>query len=271
MIDAPSKRKASDIGRSMLARKSYKAAASIFSRFPKPFDVIWRYAFEAGSYPCVIAIRTPTGLRQVTMRSFHDVRSLVVCFTKEDYHISREIRCAVDFGSNVGMSGLYFLTRNARVKAYLFEPLPQNIKQLRANLHGLEGRYCLEQTAIGLKDGVARFAYEPTGRYGGIEGTLDTREQINRPYTLEVSTRCAAACLREIIEKEKFIDILKVNIEGLEVDVIKSLAPEILERIGVICAEVFEFPGSVVGFRAEKYGSNITRFTNLSNGRQGAD
>jgi FkbM family methyltransferase len=251
--DAPNKRTLRDIRRSMLAPKSYKAALSIFRCFPNPLDVVSRYALESGSYPCAISIRTPIGLRKVMMYSFHDVRSLVVCFAKEDYGVGPDINCAVDFGSNIGMSGLYFLTRNAGAKVYLFEPLPGNVARLRDNLRGLERRYVLDQSAIGLADGTAKFVYEPTGRY----------EEIERPYTLEVSTLCAATCLRRIIEKEKFIDVLKLNIEGLETEVLKSLSPDILDNIGLICAEIFDFPGEVEGFRKAKYGSNITRFTKL--------
>jgi FkbM family methyltransferase len=260
---APKKRTLGDIRRSVLTPKSYKAALSIFRYFTHPLDVISRYAFGSGSYPCVITVRTPLGLRSVTMNSFHDVRSLIVCFAKEDYGVELDIRCAVDFGANIGMSGLYFLTRNARVQVYLFEPLPQNVTRLRENLRGLERRYTLEQSAVGLANGTAQFVYEPTGRYGGIRDALDTHEEIDRPYTLEVATLSAVDRLRRIIEKEGFIDILKVNIEGLETDVLKSLTPDILDYIGLICAEIFYFPGEIEGFRKQKYGSNITRFTNL--------
>ena len=270
VIDAPNKRRIGDIGRSLLAPKSYKAAVSMFRCFPSPFEIVSRYAFEAGSYPCVITIRTPLGPRQVVMNSFHDIRSLVVCFAKEDYRVGHDIRCAVDFGSNIGMSGLYFLTRNAGVKAYLFEPLPKNVERLRKNLRGLEQRYVLEQSAIGLEDGTGRFVYEGTGRYGGIEGTLDPHEQIERPYTLEVSMLSAAKRLRQIIEQEKFIDVLKVNIEGLETNVLESLPPDILDNIGLICAEIFTFTSEIDGFRKQKYGSNITRFTNLRMDRRRA-
>ena len=45
---------------------------------------------------------------------------------------------AVDFGSNIGISALYFLTRNPSVQVYLFEPVPSNIERLRENLKGYE-------------------------------------------------------------------------------------------------------------------------------------
>lgn len=256
------KRSFMDVIRSLLSVKSYRAALRIFLCFPNPFEILMRYTLPIGRYPWVVTIRTPVGQRQVTMNSFHDVRSLMVVFAKEDYGIPRDISCAVDFGSNIGMSGLYFLTRNAGVSAYLFEPLKQNSDRLEQNLAGLEKRYTLEKSAIGIKDGVANFIYEASGRYGGIEETITTHEEVDRPFTLEVNTINAAEVLRKILEKEHFIDMLKVNIEGQELDVLKSLTPDILERIGVICAEISEFPGELEGFSKAKYGRNITRFTN---------
>ena len=262
LIHGPSKRTAMDVIRTLLTKKAYTALSRIFTVFTRPFDVLVRYSFATGKYPCVISLRTPVGIRHVTMKSFHDVRSLVVCFAKEDYRVGNDISCAVDFGSNVGMSGLYFLTRNPNVRAYLFEPLPENIACLTGNLSGLESRYRIENKAVALHDGVATFLYEPTGRYGGIENTIDEHEYVDRAYKLRVATRNANSILDEILAREGFIDVLKINIEGLEVPVLESLRPDILERIGVICAEIFHFPGELSGFRKGKYGSNVTRFEN---------
>ena len=93
------------------------------SYFPHPSDVISRYAFGSGSYPCVITVRTPLVLRSVTMNSFRDVRSLIVCFAKEDYGVELDIRCGVDFRRQHRVERPLF--RNPQtlgVQVYLFEP-----------------------------------------------------------------------------------------------------------------------------------------------------
>ena len=142
------KRTILDVIKTLLSRKAYLAALRIFTNFRNPIGVLIRYIFGTGVYPCVIRMSTPVGVRQVNMSSFHDVRSLVVCFGKEDYFADNGISCAVDFGANIGMSGLYFLTRNSRVRTYLFEPLLENVERLTANLRGLEGRYDVQNIAI---------------------------------------------------------------------------------------------------------------------------
>jgi FkbM family methyltransferase len=260
---APSvKRTILDVIKTLLTGKAYLALLRILTNFTNPISVLVRYCFGTGGYPYVIRMETPIGIRQVNMSSFHDVRSLVGCFGKEDYFADKDISCAVDFGANIGMSGLYFLTRNARVRTYLFEPLPENVERLVANLRGLEARYEIQKTAIALRDGSATFLCEPTGRYGGIEGTIDDHEGVPRPYSITVKTREANAVLDEILAREGYIDILKLNIEGMEVPVLKSLRPDILDRIGHICAEIFDFPEGLPGFHCRKYGRNITWFEN---------
>ncbi len=49
----------------------------------------------------------------------------------------RDISVVVDFGSNIGISALYFLTRNQDIKVYLFEPVPQNILRLKKKTNKL--------------------------------------------------------------------------------------------------------------------------------------
>jgi FkbM family methyltransferase len=256
------KRTILDVIKTLLTAKAYLAAFRILTNFTNPIGLLIRYGFGTGRYPCIVRMATPIGIRHVNMNSFHDVRSLVVCFGKEDYFADKRISCAVDFGANIGMSGLYFLTRNSRVRTYLFEPLPENVERLTANLRGLEGRYEVQKVAIALRDGSATFLCEPTGRYGGIEGTIDDHEHIARPYSMKVETREVNGVLDEILAREGYIDILKLNMEGMEIPVLNSLRPDILERIGVICAEIFDFPKGLPGFDSTKYGRNITRFEN---------
>lgn len=256
------KRQFKGIVRSLFTAKTYKAAKDMFLIFDRPFEVLRRYIFVKGDYPCTLSIRTAVGTRTPTFYSFHDIRSLVVSFAKHDYYAGPDVKCVVDFGSNIGVSGLYFLTRNEKVRVYLFEPLERNVARLTKNLKGLEDRYTLEQCAIGLKDETTKFHFEPSGRYGGISDAVADDHSVERPYEVEVRVLEAAAVLRRILEKEGYIDLLKLNIEGMETDVLNSLGPDILERVGVICAEIFDYEGEISGFRKEKYGRNITRFIN---------
>ncbi|PIQ82517.1 MAG: hypothetical protein COV76_03460 [Candidatus Omnitrophica bacterium CG11_big_fil_rev_8_21_14_0_20_64_10] len=229
----------------------YVAFVNIFLRFERPLEIMARYVFGKGAYPAECAVRTPLGKIKATVYSFHDVITLVECFGKQDYAVPRDIACAVDFGSNIGISALYFLTRNPHVRAELFEPLPQNIERLRRNLSGFEGRYRLHPVAVGLKTGVAAFGIEPTGRYGGLNRKTSHGQ-------IEVPVQSVDEILEEILSRQATIDVLKIDVEGMEENILQRLNPRHLDRIHRIFAET-EDPGSLPGFFRRQYGA-VARF-----------
>ena len=233
----------------------YIAFINIFKNFNRPFNVLHRYVFGKGIYPDKCLLATPIGKHEVSLFSFHDTITLVECFGKLDYWAENDISCVVDFGSNIGISAGYFLTRNNSVKVYLFEPLPENVTRLKANLERFENRYELKGVAIGLKNGIADFGYEATGRYGGLQSDL--------PKTIQVEVLMAEEVISEILDKEGHIDILKIDVEGLEAAIIKSLSSDSLKKIDKIYAETI-YPESLPGFEKEQYGE-IVRFRKTLN------
>ena len=234
-------------------KQFYIAFINIFRYFPRPLEVFLEYLFRFGSYPREILVKTPIGKQKATLYSSDDMITLVECFGKLDYRASKHVSCVVDFGSNIGISALYFLTRNAQVKVYLYEPLPKNIERLKGNLQGFEDRYELDSVAVGLENGTSQFGCETTGRYGGLnKGEMESQ--------IEVQVKKANEIVQDILNKNATIDILKIDIEGLEEDVINNLTPQLLKKIDRIYAETeTEFQGDLPGFKKEQYGA-IARF-----------
>ncbi len=244
------KRPLRKILRAFFNKPFYIALINIFKYFDHPIDIIRRYVFGQGDYPKKLAVKTPLGKQEVWLYSFHDMITMVECYGKLDYPAEKEISCVVDFGSNIGISAGYFLTRNKNIKVYLFEPLPENISRLKTNLQGFESRYELREVAVGLENGTANFGFESTGRYGGLESDL--------PETIQVQVRKVEGIISSILEKERHIDILKIDVEGLETAIIKSLSPDNLKNINSVYAETI-YSGCLPGFDKEQYGE-VVRF-----------
>ena len=154
--------------RALGQRPFWVAGWNILLRFRRPFDVLTRYVFGRGKYPERFRVRTPIGEQEVTAYSYHDLLTLVECFGKMDYRVPRDISFVVDVGANIGISALYFLSRNPDVRVRLYEPVAENAERLRRNLEGFEARYELLEQAVGMEHGTVEFAVEPTGRYGGV-------------------------------------------------------------------------------------------------------
>jgi len=221
--------------------------------------VLIRYVFEVGNYPRQFFIRTPLGLQGATAFSHHDLITLIECFGKLDYRASTDISVVVDFGSNIGISALYFLTRNPIVQVYLFEPVPRNIERLRENLKGYEKRYKLTECAIGVDEGEFDFSCENTGRYGELTKEGAARfSGLSSNRVITVKVLLANHVLGEILEKHQTIDIVKIDVEGYENKILSSLKKEILSRVGRIYAET-EDDQEILGFSSERYGG-LTRY-----------
>jgi FkbM family methyltransferase len=209
-----------------LAARNYRALRTMARATPDFRDIILRYLTGGGTYPWVCRVRTPLGIVPVELYSSADVLTLNEVFFREDYATGVDVECVVDIGSNIGLSLLYFLTRNARVRCYAYEPDARNVARLRRNLAAFEGRYDLEEVAVADFYGEADFGLEPTGRYGAIGwcGVATTR----------VACRHVNGVLEDVLAAEREVDILKVDAEGLEETIVRAIRPDLLRRIARI-------------------------------------
>ncbi len=243
-----------------LFKKSfYIAFFNIFIYFKSPLKILITYVFEVGNYPKSISVRTPLGLQCMTAFSHHDLITIIECFGKLDYKAPKRFSVVIDFGSNIGISALYFLTRNEGVKVYLFEPVPRNIERLKQNLKGFEERYELRECAVGIEDGSLDFACDDTGRYGGlIKGGAIHFSQWDSKNIMTVNVVLANKVLDEILTQQKCADIVKIDVEGYENKILNSITRENLSRIDRIYAETTDGQ-EILGFSSESYGG-LTRY-----------
>jgi FkbM family methyltransferase len=213
-------------------RSNYVALGRMLRRSRRPLSTARRYFLGGGSYPWRVELRTPTGTVAPVLHSHHDVWTVNEVFFREDYPARPDLGVVVDVGSNIGISALWFLSRNAIARCHLYEPVPANLRRLRENLSGLEDRYELHETAVSDRSGTVSFGVEATGRYGGIG--VAGEDAIEVP-SLEINQ-----VLESVLEREGRIDVLKLDIEGLEVATARAIRPELLERIGAIYLETEE-------------------------------
>lgn len=217
------------VARAAIQMRHYRALKNSLLMYERPLDGLFRYLFAAGRYPAAVSIRTPLGVVRPLIYSHHDMLTVSEVFCREDYRCAKHIKTVVDFGSNIGISALYFLTRNRESFAYLFEPLPSNGERLLKNLHQFEDRYEFYPIAVALSDGEAEFGFEETGRYGGIG--------LKREKTMCVPCRGVSSVLRSVLEKHREIDVLKIDTESLQEEILAAIPQDLLRRIKQIFVE----------------------------------
>jgi len=208
----------------------YSALWGSLKVYPHPLQAMARYIFGGGAYPYRCQLRTPLGRQEVRLWHPDDMQTVTEVFCRGDYAAATDVRNVVDIGSNIGVSALYFLTRNPQGRCHLYEPDPRNVEKLRANLGRFEDRYRLHEYAVADRDGTVDFGIEETGRYGGIGA--------NRPDTIQVECRDVNAVLDEILAEAEEIDVLKVDAEGVEETIVRAIRPDLLRRIKVIYFEM---------------------------------
>jgi FkbM family methyltransferase len=211
-------------------KRHYIELFNSFFIYKNPFDAIKRYLFLNGNYPTIIKVNTKTGERAMRLYGLFDMGTVNEIFCRNDYYASDNIKTVVDVGSNIGLSALYFLSRNSDCNCYLFEPDPTNVKKLKENLKSYNSRYQLFNAALAEKEGECKFGVDPNGKTGGL--TRKTGKYI-KVKCLDVNV-----VLQDILEKESFIDILKVDIEGYELNLLRAIKTEYLKKIKTIYFEI---------------------------------
>lgn len=243
------------VARSLLQRQHYVAALNMLALYEKPVEMFRRYLTAWGTYPTQARVRTPVGPITLGLHTRDDILTVNEIFCRQDYRADAGDKVFVDFGSNIGISAAYFLTRSPDVYGYLFEPLPMNIGRLKINLAPFKGRFTLAETAVGLVDGIVEFGWEATGRYGGVGRDFGNK--------LAVPCRDSNDVLEGILKRHGRIDILKIDIETMERELTERIPADMARRIGKIYVE---FPISRNPFpdlfKLRQYGS-IAQFVRV--------
>jgi FkbM family methyltransferase len=164
-----------------------------------------------------------------------------------------------DVGANIGMF-LLAVHEQLRVdtecgwERYIaFEPLQQNIDMLRknANAHGV-GRYDIVQCGISDADGNADFVYfakVPGNSTMHIKEKLELQSTSMNPNLLEdrQNSRCALRTLSSILDDEysdiERIDLLKIDVEGSELLVLRGISKTHMKLIQQLVLEVHDVDG----------------------------
>ncbi len=162
-----------------------------------------------------------------------DYRILEEMFVNEQYklEVNESINTIVDLGSNVGTSIIYFLAKYPAARIYGVEPVKYCFELLTKTV-GHYSNVTLEKKAAGGEDGKTVPIYiHPTGHSGSSNFFIEGGEKEEVP-TISMDALVQKYGLTSI-------DILKVDIEGIEYEVFKNFKN--LSLVKYILVEVHPF------------------------------
>lgn len=235
-------------------RHTLRRFASVYSN---PVATFRRYLNKSGLYPAEIGVAA--GGKTIALRAFHpgDLDTINQIFCREDYPADAKVRVFVDFGANIGIATRYFAEVAPEARIYSVEPVPANLAKFAQNTAPVTDRITLIEMAVADYAGEARFVVEPVGRYSHLAETGET-EHVGEEITVQLVE--AASLIDMILSQTGRIDVLKIDIEGMEERVLRNLRGDQLRRIGRIYAE---YSGAFVpqGFAVRSWGF-VKHFTN---------
>jgi FkbM family methyltransferase len=220
------KRSLAEFGRRLLDRNNYKAIPRFFEVHDRPARVLFEEILSLGSYPRTLAIKTPSGPVDVELFSPADLSTLNLIFCRQDYYLPDDTRVVVDVGSNIGLSALYWLTRNNESFVYCYEPAPTSHDRLVANLRPFKDRFVARREAVSNFSGEARFGLETSGVYSSLD--------LNSSQHVTCQVLHINEVLEPVIRRHGQVDVLKIDSEGHELRTLEAVAPEFWKRIRCI-------------------------------------
>lgn len=191
--------------------------------------VLAGYVLRRGDNPAPVRVRTPHGRAQLRLRHVHDYTTVAEIYAQEIYPVGPTDDVIVDVGANIGSFSVYAATRRPSVRVYAYEPVAENLERLRANVAPFGDRVTVNPVAMAVAAGEVQFGIEETGRYGGIG--VETAAHITVPAV------AIADVVTEIIEREGRIDVLKLDVEGLERDLLAAVPEAAAAKIGRVVLE----------------------------------
>jgi FkbM family methyltransferase len=182
-----------------------------------------------------------------------DVQCLEKVFIENEYAIPYNVspKTIIDGGANIGASALYFANRYPEAKIYAIEPESSNFEMLRRNCAGLDNIIPIqaalwhERTELNLVDTLSEkwaFAVVPG----------------NDPQRMVI-----ALTMDDLLDQYGItrVDILKLDVEGAEIELFSSGDRQWLKVVDIIAIELHDRfrPGCSRSFYSALLGRQFTQ------------
>jgi FkbM family methyltransferase len=190
--------------------------------------------FRDPNDPTLVSFDLAFGQRRyrVQMRK-SDIFTLGEIFRERQYALVSAVPDAplvIDGGANVGLSVIWFLARHPGATVHCFEPEPGNLRLLRANV-GDRTDVVVNAQALGQRSGRVALHLSESGAMHSVAD-----RDAGAP-AVDVDVVDLASYLPR--QRLATVDVLKLDIEGSEMDAIEGLGDRI-DDVAVIVGEFHE-------------------------------
>jgi len=194
------------------------------------------YLIRYGMIKSECILETKSGIKFFLRPKTLDFKAVKTMFTKHEYLRGfvplEEGDIVFDVGANIGAFSL--LAAQKASKVFSFEPEPKNFEMFKRNieLNGFSNIIPLMK-AISYSNSFIDFYLYPQDIFTGCHSLFKPQGGYSKRIQVETVT------LKSILEQYKLprIDFLKLDCEGAEYDILRSLDKKTASRIGKIVME----------------------------------
>jgi FkbM family methyltransferase len=200
-----------------------------------------------------ISLLVGDGAHEVSLRlGSSDIPTFEQIFVRREYDspaLPADAGTVVDLGANIGLATVFFALRYPRARLLAVEPEPGNFAVLRANTAALGTRASARHVAAWNETGEVHL--KRTNERGETYGAWGVQVSA-RPHGADAAVPCET--VGTLLDRAGFAraDILKIDIEGAELELFATGAAAWLPRVGLIVIETHDRfrPGSDAAVRA---------------------
>lgn len=200
-----------------------------------------------------VTVAVPGSAHEVTLRTASSDGSaflqVILWNEYECANLPDRAETILDLGGNIGLAALFFARRFPAARIFSIEPDPGNFALLRINTRCFGSRVQQVQAAVWRHTGrLSLHAHDPNGAPLGEWGV----QVADQPSATRAMTACYDVPSVLSIAGFDRVDILKVDIEGAELEVFSNGAEHWLPRVRLIIVETHDRfrPGSEAAVRA---------------------
>tara|TARA_R110000868_G_scaffold132381_8_gene343345 strand:+ start:21745 stop:22566 length:822 start_codon:yes stop_codon:yes gene_type:complete len=152
--------------------------------------------------------------------------------------LAKDSKCFVDIGANVGYFSMMLSQVYPNLEVHCFEPMPRNIQALKLNKETNKNNINIHEVCLSDENTEVEFAIPPEGECGW--GRIAQGELVKN---FENRIKVPARTLDQMLSQEVFKsppDLIKIDVEGNEMRVLKGAAQLLSKHSPTICIEINE-------------------------------
>lgn len=155
---------------------------------------------------------------------------------KSDYFSKRlpeEVKVILDIGANIGSAALFYKSIYQSAEIHCFEPIPTNFDVLQKNTENLSNSYIHNVALSSKEEKIEMIASPDKNNVGGW--SIYQRGATGSEQKIDVEAKHSGDYIAEL---GVLPDIIKIDTEGAERDILKSLREEQLSHAKMIIGEL---------------------------------